>query len=51
MAHSTRLSPDSRSSTEWSDEGGIITPDFAQGRRAGDDATTAREKLRSLDDL
>ena len=51
MAHSTRLSPDQETSSGWSDDTRVITPDFAQGRRAGDDAGTAREKLRSLEDL
>ena len=51
MAHSKRVSADPAPSIDWSDGDGIITPDFAKGRRAGDDATTAREKLRSMEDL
>jgi rfaE bifunctional protein nucleotidyltransferase chain/domain len=51
MAHSKRVSADPAPSIDWSKADEIITPDFAKGRRAGDDATTAREKLRSMEDL
>ncbi len=53
MAHSSSFSVEPAPPSDWdeSDGGRVIAPDFAQARRAKDEGTSARDKLKPIADL